>query len=1229
MEVFEEIEQQDPSLKTATIGLVEDDASNGKENENDDYHAHQSRVLQEQFGIDAEELPPTREPSHNNHGDVLTAIQKVKMRIQRRKEQNSIATQTDTFKDSDLSKKNFGFETQILKTTCITSTPSMESTQQIQSERLESIPLTQSIQTDSMKRSISLSTQQIQTGTAESVDQLASTQIIPAESDKRTTEGKALNTRKEDNDNDNISADDDDDETLGRSEGPLHVSDDGHGNSNKAYLNAVGQQTQVMQATGIKVITQKGAEQDSDEEMIRPKTRRNQDTSILESLFVDSDDDSDDEISKNIPGYASMSRDERLAARKLERLKLRDQKKLKPIGNEYLNTQEKLVRRDAVRRRETEKQRVLKKQQKLDAIRQNELLKKAFVEVKIAKPTKFSKDKLLHEFNLDSDKESSKSDDGIHQRDTISTIPTSPEKPVPSLPVTKMIKKKHFKDSEKLINLDSGSDSGSDDNYVHVDEDYDDPSASLSYKQKELDIKLKYAKKRSKELVKAKKATLADIIRKHNEKQLEEILKDKTRNMTNKEIKLTEEMLTKMLMEEQTKNARKLKKEENELRKLERQRRLLRDGKLGHDDSESSEYSSNYDISSNESDYDSDAELKKAEDIPSFKLTNTDAFKDFDLSMSKLADKEHTQREAGQLSTYDKFKKLKNAEDSSEEEVDDSVMEHKASFGQKSFLTEQLQTQSLVEDGPNDAPSEVPLKDLLDSQNLILETQVDAVDPCSIDQSTQVSPKEILDSKNNKVQQTESDEIAIEVVYENNKNGEKVREDNYEEASDVDDDEEEKIKIGRKSTILDKSNGNGTTLEAIFPDEETEEQRQMRAQLIKNARKKERQLARERKLKLKESGLSEMMEGEAVESEDEYQGIGGSDTDSSDDENSEDEKLIDDASNLEIDENEMRKLQLERELKEDEEKVAKTYKDVKTHKLAKRRAKNGIFDIELSDDDDEMDEMLKIKEFVRKRKLREQQELMERSRVKISDNDPKKPFFDAMAVNIPSHVSIYKDSFMNTLSELNDDDDSNDGEESRQEILEDEKLKEHYEYLQPHKKRKFNSVKSFQDDADFMYGSFQDMEADRLKRDVLSSDSGDDSDDGTQELRKLKRRTKVKLTRKLGVRQEVGAETEVPGSQGSLSILSNSTTSITASFKKATKKKVKISANTGNVIGDVTVTTTTRSVTNSKAAITRLASSESTKPDLGKRVVKGSEVDRLERMLAKSRKRGIRDIAQR
>ncbi|KGK34354.1 hypothetical protein JL09_g6499, partial [Pichia kudriavzevii] len=97
-----------------------------------------------------------------------------------------------------------------------------------------------------------------------------------------------------------------------------------------------------MQATGIKVITQKGAEQDSDEEMIRPKTRRNQDTSILESLFVDSDDDSDDEISKNIPGYASMSRDERLAARKLERLKLRDQKKLKPIGNEYLNTQEKL-----------------------------------------------------------------------------------------------------------------------------------------------------------------------------------------------------------------------------------------------------------------------------------------------------------------------------------------------------------------------------------------------------------------------------------------------------------------------------------------------------------------------------------------------------------------------------------------------------------------------------------------------------------------------------------------------------------------------------------------------------------------------------------------------------------------------------------------------------------------------------------------------------------------------
>lgn len=142
---------------------------------------------------------------------------------------------------------------------------------------------------------------------------------------------------------------------------------------------------------------------------------------------------------------------------------------------------------------------------------------------------------------------------------------------------------------------------------------------------------------------------------------------------------------------------------------------------------------------------------------------------------------------------------------------------------------------------------------------------------------------------------------------------------------------------------------------------------------------------------MKESGVTNMFDVEAEESDDEWQGIGGLDGETVDDYDSELEKMIDDFSNTTSNADQIRQLLMAENKETDLKTVNKILYDLKNGGFRKARRNN--FQLELSDDDD--DELQNYK----RRKL----ELMRRKRLQFGENDKKllknsksKAFFESM-----------------------------------------------------------------------------------------------------------------------------------------------------------------------------------------------------------------------------------------
>lgn len=1264
MEVFGELENNtqaihgDKNPKTLLKTTHFDDENNTSDSD-DDYELHQSRLDAEQFEF-KDDLEVSKPPSR-----LVSAIQKVKERIKLQQlKENEIKSQSETTKLTQSFVQNNTQEFE--KTQNIEETPThtlmqtAEITQTITLQQEETQQSTQDLKHTGMIAVVQDVTQPITqvitqklSGALESKFDVKGMKFDEDDNDdqiiKRTQRTNAIVDSDDDVPDNEHSLFVDKPETtqteITDSNNPDQLVDNG-------TMFKKEEDEEILPAKNQQDNNSNDDDEDDDDDEIMPSKRHRiassvknegdyddddppiQQSTNLASLFVSEDensenealDDGNDDIAKRIENYENMSKEQRYLARKIERSKIREEKRNAMADKSEVITQR--FHRQVTPRLELIKENKFEVAVKKEKLKTHTILKKANEEIKIFTEKEYSKDKLLEQLQFENDSEEEKQ--VIHYN--LQAASKNSETKNSIKPVRNLIKENEITNS--AVDIIELSESENDE-----DEDDADPLADISLvqKAKKLDLSLKYSKKKKQKMEKVQKLSFTDRIQKMKAKELKDKLSIKLSESKTTKTTYTDAELAKMLLQDQMNNSSRAKKKKREQRRLERQQQLLKEGTLTHDDDDP-EFSSDYDISDESEDYgsgddDDDNEEDKNDKENNEEGNNEDIQQsaaglfdtsgklgEFNFTLSNMGENVRTQDNSFDgLTSAEKFAKLKQIPEA------DDLSEHADSttYIQPSFRNEHISEITIQSQSINES-SNFQLHDILDSQNLVLETQADGMemstqkldnDSVVASISTQKLESFVSTEPNDKV--NASDKVA-ETVQKIEISDTIVSHVFAVEEKD-EDDEDEQIQVRRKKRIDSSDDEDAENLE------ETEEEMQKRAELIKLAKKKQREEARKREAEFKAKGLGDIVEKEAVESEDEFHGVGGGDRDFSDEENSEDEKMIDDATNANIGEDEIRKFHLDKELEEDQAKVAKTYKDVKTHELGKRRAKDSVFDVSDSDDD-EMDEQRRMIEFIRKRRLREEKELRANNDFKLDANDPKKAFYDEINIKLPSHITIYKDSFTNSISDLdnNEDDESNRNSD----------IKDYYNGVdsteRPTLKKRKKSLLSNTLDDDIMYGSFHDQEADRMKAEVLSDNTDDEDNDGSKMLKLLKKKTSVKLTRKLVVPKPKAKETtEDLDETNSFGLLTKSN-SITSSFKKSTQKKIKISANTGNVIREVSVTTSSKSVANSKAAVTGLSSSSSFDENINKKkVVRGSGLDRLDKMLAKSREKGIKSIGKR
>jgi hypothetical protein len=175
-------------------------------------------------------------------------------------------------------------------------------------------------------------------------------------------------------------------------------------------------------------------------------------------------------------------------------------------------------------------------------------------------------------------------------------------------------------------------------------------------------------------------------------------------------------------------------------------------------------------------------------------------------------------------------------------------------------------------------------------------------------------------------------------------------------------------------------------------EEETQEDRLKRAEFYKEQRRKEIEEQKLLKEQMKSRGLDKIMEKEAEESEDEWFGVGGADGERSDEENSEDEKMFDDITEIKQDRSELAKKIAAEEAVTDQKMLMKILKDLETGNWKRR----GDGDADGFDFLDEEDELMRRYRMYQQSKLREKFEEDEKLR-QLARDKKSKAFFESIA----------------------------------------------------------------------------------------------------------------------------------------------------------------------------------------------------------------------------------------
>lgn len=399
------------------------------------------------------------------------------------------------------------------------------------------------------------------------------------------------------------------------------------------------------------------------------------------------------------------------------------------------------------------------------------------------------------------------------------------------------------------------------------------------------------------------------------------------------------------------------------------------------------------------------------------------------------------------------------------------------------------------------------------------------------------------------------------------------------------------------SEELDESEGEPRDEGNDRQTEQKEAEQELKRKLdIYEAKIRRREVqSRKRRKEMERRGLKGIVDGEAEESEDEWKGVGGADMEFSDQADSEDERMIDNTLNLDLNDEEVRRKFMEQYQIKDRSELEKLIDDIQNHKLTKR-ARANRFDIELSDEEDEiLMEYRRQKLEEQKRRLMANQKLM-----KDSKNARYTAFFDSIDDEADPFM-LNEESETDTNHEYDVSQDSRIAKEESA-VTDDKSAKKKIVIEESFVQRQL----SFLSKADDTYAHAQE-EADRQH--------------GVEELSELKSRCLSSLYANCGSSFSLGETRKRPSEDvatdededeeeiGFSSIFKKP--SVVSSFKAFHEKKgVQVSTNS---FSGVTVNKQYKAAAGSKASITYM-SKKKTKGVLHS-TVKSSRLEEIERQL--------------
>ncbi|VEU23095.1 DEKNAAC104067 [Brettanomyces naardenensis] len=965
------------------------------------------------------------------------------------------------------------------------------------------------------------------------------------------------------------------------------------------------QKTQIVATEVIPTIETTGTQiidSDDDDDVIIPQRRQ---LGHAIDATIDLGESQESDVNEDtIENYKDMTREEKVRARVERKERERRERREREEAEMEAKLQEE-EREEPVLPKIVPHLKSAKLQQLAEAVKQNELIRKSTFVIRKTEKSKFTPSKLIENFDMDSDSEDERLFSAKDGNQTPHSSPKAAEeleksvdRPMLSIPLGNYEQKlREEAGSREMISLDSDNDSTGDE---------DDLLEAKADKQKVFEVKRKISAK--KKGLKPRKKTIKDLIKEETTKQMRKIARERQSQFpesdsgVSKEANVPDEREINKMLEEEIARSKKLAEIEKE--KEERSKWILEGNDEELDESEEENESEDNESEEDESEEKSGSEDEGKEDddkvhvessIPdtqiTFQLTSgsTKAFKGLNMSLGDVFDQsEPVDKSFEGLQGVDVVRKLQNINSRTPEtSFQEGWGENNTNgdtFNDGSFL--QSVTEEPVEENKLDPRTVDERKRLLASQNFLPDTQVDEGED-----SEEAPGDTLVDSE------------------------------------DDEDDEKVKVTANRRlrSTKLDSitevaENASSGSDEEVYEDEET---RKLRLFKIQEAKRRDRERRKALRKEFKEAGMAEVLENEAVESDDEWHGIGGEDGEGSDRENSEDEKLLDDSSKIEVDEDKIRANLAQHNVEADDELVKKIYRDLKSGAFRKRRAHDGAYELDLSDDEDDY-----MREFYERRRKEylEQQYLKDAGLRELAKNQSSRAFYETIAGDAAkmSRKSVEFEEEVN--GEEREDDNPFGRDQSKRSSSKSEEDEDDEDEVIVHPKRRRLTAEQVHSMISFL------EEEDQPE---VPDIDGLDSDDGVDEIKYIKAQSKVKLRQLVAPKKkgdssntqnviDLEDDQKAPDdTDGGFGLLATRSRSVTASFRHSETHRTRYSTTTGHEVHEVTVTVGSRPSLSSKGSVTSMTSRDSyLKNDFQ---LKSSKAARIEEIL-RSDGGGLRKI---